>query len=91
MSIIIYAPEFLRRFEELPASVQKKAEKRERVFREDPFHHSLKTEKLQPKQKGYWSFRIDRDYRIVFRFERETIYFLTCGHHSWIYRYLAAH
>jgi len=89
MTEIYYTEEFRRRYSELPTYIQKKAERRERVFRENPFHPSLKTEKLQPFEKEYWSFRVDRNYRIIFRFgEANRVYFVTCGHHQWVYRYL---
>lgn len=92
MTEIRYAPEFKRRYRELPLAVQRKAERRERLFRSNPFHPTLQTEKLKPKGKEYWSFRIDPAYRILFRFENGSrIIFLTCGHHGWIYRYVLAH
>lgn len=86
---IEYTPEFERRYQELSKAVQRKAEKRERLFRRHPFEPVLKTEKLEPRAKEYWSFRIDRNYRIIFRFiDSNRVIFLTCGHHHWIYRYL---
>jgi len=89
MTELYYTEEFCRRYSELPTHIQKKAERRERVFRENPFHPSLKTERLQPLGKEYWSFRVDRNYRIIFRFgEANRVYFVTCGPHQWIYRYL---
>ena len=73
-------------------TIQRKAERREKPFRDNPFHPALKTEKLQPLKREYWSFRIDRSYRIIFRFEgTDKVLFMTCGHHHWIYRYLLAH
>jgi len=81
--------EFTRRYSELPLSIQKKAELREEIFRQNPFHPSLHTEKLNPRKKEIWSFRIDYSYRILFRFaENNAIYFLSVGPHSWIYRYM---
>jgi mRNA-degrading endonuclease RelE of RelBE toxin-antitoxin system len=92
MKDILYTPEFERRYQELPLAIQKKAERRERLFRQNPFHPSLQTEKLKPKEKEYWSFRIDNAYRILFRFNSNgKIIFITCGHHSWIYNYILAH
>lgn len=89
---IRYAPEFERRFLNLPPEIRRKAERRENLFRQNPFHPSLETEKLKPKEKEYWSFRIDRTYRIIFRFSgMDEITLITCGHHKWIYRYLIAH
>lgn len=89
---IHYAPEFKRRYLELPLVVQRKAERRERLFRSNPFHPALETEKLKPKEKEYWSLRIDRSYRILFRFlDHQKIVFVTCGHHNWIYHYIITH
>jgi len=85
---ILVTDEFERRYQDLPVSVQRRAEKQERLFRENPFHPSLHTEKLQPKNKEVWSFRIDRQYRIIFRFlDGSRALFLTVGPHSWIYRF----
>lgn len=84
---VIFAEEFKERYLDLPLSIQKKAEKQEKLFRQNPFYPSLNTEKLEPKGRQAWSFRIDKDYRIVFRFlDNNTALFLTCGHHNWIYR-----
>lgn len=84
---IILAAEFVRRYYNLPESIQRKAEKQEKNFRENPFHPSLHTEKLEPRRKEVWSIRVDRRYRIVFRFiDGDTALFLTVGPHDWIYR-----
>ena len=84
---ILLTEEFVRLYKLLPAHIQKKAEKQERLFRQNPFHPSLHTEKLEPKGKQVWSFRIDRSYRVLFRFaESQKVIFLTVGSHDWIYK-----
>jgi proteic killer suppression protein len=84
---IVVTEEFEKRYKELPATIQKKAEKQEKLFRLNPFHPSLHTEKLEPKGRQVWSFRIDRKYRIIFRFiEGKKVIFLTVGPHDWIYK-----
>lgn len=84
---IEYTDEFERRYERLPLIAKKKAEKQERLFRTDPFYPSLNTEKLEPKWKEKWSFRVDKKYRIFFRFiNGNTARFLTVGPHDWIYK-----
>lgn len=89
---IRYTPEFVKRYNKLSVSVQKKAEQKEKIFRANPFHPSLNTEKLKPKEKEYWSLRIDLDYRIIFRFlTNNKIVFVTCGHHNWIYKFIITH
>lgn len=49
--------EFEKRYAELPLSIQKKAERQETFFKTNPFHPSLNTEKLNPKNRECWSFR----------------------------------
>ncbi|MBI3626440.1 type II toxin-antitoxin system YoeB family toxin [Candidatus Uhrbacteria bacterium] len=89
MISVILTEEFISRYQDLPVSIQKKAERREKLFRGNPFNRILHTEKLHPKAREVWSFRIDNNYRILFRFkDATTVYFLTVGPHHWIYRYI---
>ena len=84
---IILTAEFVSRYDNLPEKIQIKAEKQEKYFRENPFHQSLHTEKLEPHRKEVWSIRVDRRYRIAFRFiDGDTALFLTVGPHDWIYK-----
>ena len=84
---VITVAEFDKRYKKLPVFIQKKAEKQEKIFRKNPFHPSLHTEKLEPRNKELWSIRVDKSYRIIFRFvEGNTVLFLTVGPHDWIYK-----
>ncbi len=84
---IITTREFEDRYVRLPIIIQKRAEKQERLFCHNPFYPSLNTEKLEPKSKNVWSFRVDKSYRIIFRFvDSKTVLFLTIGRHDWVYR-----
>jgi len=81
--------EFETNYNRLPLHIKKKAERQQALFIENPFSPSLGTEKLNPKSREVWSFRIDRRYRIIFRFlDGQRVLFLTVGPHSWIYRHL---
>lgn len=87
MKTVTITDEFEKQFRKLPSPVQKKAVKQESLFRENPFHSSLHTEKLNPKNRELWSFRVDQNYRILFRFlDGEVALFLAIGPHSWIYK-----
>lgn len=78
---------FEKEYDKLPLHIQKRAEKQEKLFRSNPLHPSLHIEKLSPKWKDVWSFRIDKKYRIVFRFlDEDKVLFLNAGPHDWIYR-----
>ncbi len=84
---ILTTRKFDAQYDKLPIDIQKKAEKQEKLFKDNPLHPSLHTEKLSPKQKEVWSFRIDKSYRIIFRFlEKDKVLFLNVGPHNWIYR-----
>jgi mRNA-degrading endonuclease RelE of RelBE toxin-antitoxin system len=85
---VFVTEEFQQRYQDLPKVIQKKAEKRVEIFRHNPLHPSLHTEKLEPKGKQVWSFRIDKRYRILFRFiGKNKVLFLTVGPHDWIYKF----
>jgi len=85
---IFITEEFERRYRKLPVSIKKKAERKEEAFRQNPFHPSLHTEKLEPRGKEVWSFRIDKKYRVFFRFiNGNKVRFLTVGPHDWIYKF----
>lgn len=87
MMEIVITKEFKRRYSDLPRVIQQRAEKQEKLFYNNPHHPSLHTEKLEPKNKEVWSFRIDKRYRIIFRFiGGNKVLFLTVGPHDWIYK-----
>jgi len=80
---IIYSTKFAREYRKLPLKIKKLAEKREQIFRKDPFESSLKTHKLTGKLKEYYSFSIDYQYRIIFEFvEKDNIWFHSVGTHE---------
>ncbi len=79
---------FDRLFKKLPKPIQKKAVKKTELFQDNPFHPSLRIEKLHPKGHQVWSFRIDIRYRIVFKFIGAHLAELRyIGHHNKIYDY----
>ncbi|MBI5638651.1 MAG: type II toxin-antitoxin system mRNA interferase toxin, RelE/StbE family [Nitrospinae bacterium] len=80
---IIYSPLFARQYKSLNSSLKLIAEKKEIVFRANPFDARLKTHKLQGRLKDFWAFSLDRKNRIVFEFgEQGTVYFHSVGDHS---------
>jgi len=88
MMEVVVSDEFERHYCRLSPALKTKAEKQERLFRNNPFHPSLHTEKLEPRGKQVWSFRIDKSYRVAFRFITGTkVLFLTVGPHDWVYRF----
>ena len=79
---------FDKLFQRLGQKIQIKAAKKTDLFKKNPFHPSLRVEKLHPKKFNVWSFRIDKSYRIVFKFvEKDLVEFMFIGHHNDIYDY----
>jgi addiction module RelE/StbE family toxin len=69
--------QFKKSYKKLPKIIQKKAERREKIFISNPFNPVLETHKLKGRLKNYWSYSVDENYRILFRFENKNkvIYF----------------
>ena len=55
---IYFHPQFRKSYKKLPLTIKKKAEIKEKIFRKNPFHPSLKTHKLKGKLKDIWSFSL---------------------------------
>ena len=68
---IFYSRKFAKEYKRLPLKVKLLAEKKEEIFRKNPFESQLKTHKLSGRLKDYHSFSIDYQYRIVFEFEND--------------------
>jgi len=84
---IDYTSKFERQYRKLPNQIKIKTEKQEKLFRSNPFYPSLHTEKLTPRFKEIWSFRIDKNYRVVFKFlKQDNALFLNIGAHDYIYK-----
>lgn len=80
---IYYSSKFAKEYKKLPQKIKTIAEKREVIFRKDPFEPSLKTHKLTGKLKEYWAFSINYQYRIIFEFRNNNlIWFHSIGTHG---------
>ena len=83
--VIRYHPQFKKSYKNLSPQIKLKAEVKEKIFRQNPFHPSLDTHKLHGKLKNQWSFSIDREFRILFEFNKSDVILLDVGDHE-IYR-----
>ncbi len=81
---ILYLPAFARQYKKLPTEIQNLAEKKEILFRENPFDPRLKTHKLSGALEGFYAFSINSSYRIIFDFEdkKHTARFYRVGTHD---------
>lgn len=80
---IIETARFRASFEKLQKSTKQKTKKQMHLFFKNMFYPSLHTEKLEPHRKNLWSFRIDKNYRVIFTFlSADTFLFLDIGPHD---------
>lgn len=80
---IHYNDDFSAQFLGLPKSVRKKAVSKEKLFRENAFHPSLRLHKLKGRLDGLWSISVDMKYRIIFKpMKNGVILFVSVGMHA---------
>ena len=81
-----HTDEFKKRFSLLPRTLQKKAVRQIDIFKQFPFYPSFNNEKIEPKDNGLWTIRIDQKYRLLYKYDKNNIVvLLTCGSHDWLY------
>lgn len=66
---IVNSARFLKSFKRLSQSIQKKADERDRIFKENPFDSRLATHKLHGRFAGFWAYSVDYRYRVIFVFD----------------------
>ncbi len=81
-------PQFEKDFIYFPEKIKLKARRKIKLFEEDCFNGILNTHKLKGILDKFWSFSIDDDNRVIFRFlpNQEVIYYRIGPHR--IYREL---
>jgi len=80
---ILYLPKFARQYKKLSLQVKERAERKEKMFRRNPFDPRLKTHKLMGSLEGFYAFSVDHLYRIIFDFANpQTARFYEIGDHD---------
>lgn len=80
---VLYSSRFEKSFGYLPLRIRELALKKDKLFREDPFHSSLETHKLSGKFKGTWAYSVNKDFRVHFYFlNEETVIYVNIGTHE---------
>lgn len=84
---LLYGRAFWRLGHKLPKVQQEKLAKLLVFLSENPFHPLLHSKPLVGKLFGFYSFRITRGYRVIFRFlSEDMIELVDIGHRKEIYR-----
>jgi len=80
---ILHSSKFAKEYRKLPNSIKDLAEKKEEIFRDDPFDPRLRTHKLKGELADFYSFSVSYQWRIVFHFEnKNTVIFDNIGTHE---------
>lgn len=82
---IYYTSDFRKSYKKLPQNIQDTLDRKDKLFRSNKFHSSLKTHKLHGPLAGLWSFWITKNYRVLFEFVKDGAIFYDVGTHE-IYR-----
>ncbi len=74
-------PSFWKAYETLDKDVQKRAQKAFRLWKQNPFHPSLRF-KCVNREANIWSLRVTRGYRALGVLENDTIVWFWIGNHD---------
>ena len=87
MVTVSYSKYFLSQSKKLPKAQQEKLAKLIELLSENPPHPQLHTKHLTGRLSGLYSFRITRDYRVIFQFlSPSEIQLIDVAHRKDIYR-----
>ena len=82
ISRVHYSSDFRKAYKRLPRNIQNLVDRKDKLFREDPFHPILNTHKLHGPLSGLWSFSVKWEYRILFEFVKDGAIFYDVGTHE---------
>jgi len=84
---LVYTNRFLKSAKKLPFYIQNKLGDKLETLQQNPFHSFLHTKSLTGPLSGFYSFRVTRDWRVVFCFvEPEIIKLVEVAHRKDIYK-----
>ena len=84
---VSYHPHFLKNARKIPKAQQIKLATLIEYLRKNPYHPLLHTKHLSSPLIGLLSFRITRDWRVIFKFiDENTIQLVDIAHRRDIYR-----
>jgi addiction module RelE/StbE family toxin len=87
MVSLAHTNSFLKSARKLPISQQNKLAELLEILQANPFHQKLHTKNLTGPLTGFYSFRITRDWRVIFQFlTPDKIKLIEIGHRKDIYK-----
>lgn len=83
---IHYSSNFVKDFQKLPKSIRELTAKQEEIFKNNCQDPRLHAKPLKGRLKGLWSFRVTRNYRILYSWkDKENVLFYEIGNRKYIY------
>jgi len=83
INAVHYAPHYLKSYGRLPERIKRLQNEKERMFRRNPFEAILRTHKLKGKLAELWSYSVNWQCRVLFRFiDERTVIFYDIGTHE---------
>lgn len=83
---IFTTSQFDKLYKKLPIRIKTKAEQKDKIFQNDPYHPSLEAHKLHGRDSEHWAYSIDNQYRIKFMFlDDGGALYLKVGTHDKVY------
>ncbi|OGF28812.1 hypothetical protein A2477_04470 [Candidatus Falkowbacteria bacterium RIFOXYC2_FULL_47_12] len=87
MASVVFGKDFLKSAKKLPGAQQRKLADLLLTLSQNCYYPTLHTKPLSDVLTGFYSFRITRDWRVVFRFNSvDEIQPLLAGHRKDIYK-----
>lgn len=84
---VVYTSSFLKSAKHLPAKIQTKLDSLLVLLAANIYHPLLHTKQLSGNLGGFYSFRITRDYRVIFQFlDQQTVQLIKAADRKDIYR-----
>jgi len=84
---LVYSRHFLKSVKKLPASIQNKLATKLELLQKNPFQPLLHTKPLTGQLFGFYSFRITREWRVIFQFlAPEIVMLIEVAHRKDIYK-----
>lgn len=84
---IVYCKNFIKSARTLPKPIHRKLADLLEILNKNPFHPGLHTKPLAGKLKGFYSFRITREWRVIFSFlNTGSIFLIDVRHRKDIYK-----
>lgn len=80
---IEYSSRFKKKIQKLPKDIIEIAIKKEKIFKLNPLHPSLRLHQLHGELHSLWSISLNKNYRIIFERQKNgDILFVSIGKHD---------